>query len=130
MKKAFTLTELLVTMSVIGVLAGISIPALKHARDSSKNTKCMSNLRQIVEGYHGGGIEGYSEVGHCPKDDNFRSTSYIFVGPPANTRPIRTDAYFNVLCSSKIKLYQDVLPYHGWRNVGYYDGHVEKEKKE
>lgn len=46
-RRAFTLVELLVTIAIITVLAGFALPALSKARESSKRTQCLSNLRQI-----------------------------------------------------------------------------------
>ncbi|MFA6960794.1 MAG: type II secretion system protein [Opitutaceae bacterium] len=45
---AFTLIELLVVIGVIGILAAILIPLAGQVRTTSKNSKCVSNLRQIV----------------------------------------------------------------------------------
>lgn len=44
---AFTLTELLTVIAIIGILAAILIPLIGRARESAARTKCMSNLRQI-----------------------------------------------------------------------------------
>ena len=46
--KAFTLVELLVTISIIGLLAGLSIPAIKTARETAEVGGCMSNIRQLT----------------------------------------------------------------------------------
>lgn len=46
-RRAFTLTELLVTVAILGVLTLISLPIVSTALDRSKAAQCQSNLRQI-----------------------------------------------------------------------------------
>ena len=47
MRRAFTLVELLVVIVVIGVLAGLSAPAINKALNRGRQAASISNLRQI-----------------------------------------------------------------------------------
>jgi prepilin-type N-terminal cleavage/methylation domain-containing protein len=62
-RRGFTLVELLVVISVIGLLVSISLPSLHRARLVAKRTKCMANLRSI-----GQGLASYMTVNNelCP----------------------------------------------------------------
>ncbi|MGE0606789.1 MAG: DUF1559 domain-containing protein [Pirellulales bacterium] len=47
-RHGITLVELLVVISIIGMLMALSLPAVMAARESARRTTCQSNLRQVA----------------------------------------------------------------------------------
>lgn len=52
MAKAFTLVELIVSMAVLALLAGLLFPAIQAARETARAAECRHNLHQFGVDLH------------------------------------------------------------------------------
>lgn len=50
-RKAFTLVELLVVISIIGLLSTVAVVSLGSARQKSRNTKRVTDIKQLVTAF-------------------------------------------------------------------------------
>ena len=75
--RVFTLIELLLVISVIAILAGLLLPALKKAKDKAKEISCAGTLKQFgtMLNMYAGDWNGFFPVGPPSSPDFFSKDS-------------------------------------------------------
>lgn len=84
-QKAFTLTELLVVVAIIGILSSIVLTSLSGAREKAKDSRRISDIKQIQialalyydinsiypSGIYGGELDNFLKVSKDPNGTNY-----------------------------------------------------------
>lgn len=80
----FTLIEVIVVVAVIGLLVAILIPAVQMAREASRRTHCLANLRQL-----GLAINQYlAASGVLPAGNTGGYSFYVMILPYIEQKPL------------------------------------------
>lgn len=69
-KSGFSLLEIMIVVTIIGFLAGLSIPGIMRARESAQKTRCIDNLRVMSAAKDQWAVENYANNGDpCSESD-------------------------------------------------------------
>ncbi len=124
-KDGFTLIELLVVIAIIAILAAILFPVFAKAREKARQTRCMSNLKQIgmafkmySQDYDGLIVKRVNDIawGQILFANKYVSSAQIFFCPsivPGNTKITNLNVRYTRADGARSWLYEHTYAIYG-----------------
>ena len=102
---AFTLVELLVVISIIGLLAGLAVPAINGGLKSAKAGACLSNLHQIGVATMAYAADNSFKLppGGSDGENNWARDVYNYCGGSDTTKASKKTLFICPGCSKSVK---------------------------
>ena len=102
---AFTLVELLVVISIIGLLAGLAVPAINGGLKSAKAGACLSNLHQIGVATMAYAADNSFKLppGGVDGENNWARDVYNYCGGSDTTKANKKTLFICPGCSKSVK---------------------------
>ena len=102
---AFTLVELLVVISIIGLLAGLAVPAINGGLKSAKAGACLSNLHQIGVATMAYAADNSFKLppGGTDGENNWARDVYNYCGGSDTTKANKKTLFICPGCSKSVK---------------------------
>ena len=88
-RRGLSLTELVVVLAILAVLAALLFPAVQSARESARRTQCSNNLRQFAIAIHQ--YEAQQKV--LPPANNNGWSAHVTVLPYMEMQPLHDELF-------------------------------------
>jgi prepilin-type N-terminal cleavage/methylation domain-containing protein len=96
-KRGFTLVEIMIVVAIIGLLAAIAIPGFVNARNESRASACVNNLRQIDQAKEEAAMaNNWADARALSAGDITAVNGYLQGGSTPTCRAAGTYSYNNV----------------------------------